>query len=93
MNAFKPAASRSAGPKIAGKSAALSYKSRLALALIHILACYLTEAAGLALIVSRVVKPGSKLSALTWRADTTLGGDLGVAGQCHVDERFRGRLL
>jgi len=34
----------------------------------------------LALVISRVVKPGSKLSTLTWWADTTLGGDLGVAG-------------
>ena len=34
----------------------------------------------LALIISRVVQPGSKLPALTWWADTTLGGDLGVAG-------------
>ncbi len=34
----------------------------------------------LALIISRVVQPGSKLSTLTWWADTTLGGDLGVAG-------------
>jgi hypothetical protein len=33
----------------------------------------------LALIISRVVQPGSKLSTLTWWADTTLGGDLGVA--------------
>jgi hypothetical protein len=33
----------------------------------------------LALIISRVVRPGSKLSTLTWRADTTLGADLGVA--------------
>jgi hypothetical protein len=33
----------------------------------------------LALIISRVVQPGSKLSTLTWRADTTLGADLGVA--------------
>jgi hypothetical protein len=32
----------------------------------------------LALVVSRVVKPGSKLSTLTWWADTTLGPDLGV---------------
>src|SRR5256714_3542975 len=32
----------------------------------------------LALIISRVVKPGSKLSTLTWWADTTLGADLGV---------------
>jgi hypothetical protein len=28
----------------------------------------------------QVVKPGSKLSTLTWWADTTLGADLGVAG-------------
>ena len=34
----------------------------------------------LALIVSRVVQPGSKLSTLTWWDDTTLGADLGVAG-------------
>jgi hypothetical protein len=34
----------------------------------------------LALIVSRVAKPGSKLSTLTWWGDTTLGADLGVAG-------------
>jgi hypothetical protein len=34
----------------------------------------------LALIISRVVQPGSKLSTLTWRGDTTLGADLGVAG-------------
>jgi hypothetical protein len=33
----------------------------------------------LALIISRVVKPGSKLSTLTWWNDVTLGGDLGVA--------------
>jgi hypothetical protein len=33
----------------------------------------------LALIISRVVRPGSKLSTLTWWDDTTLGGDLGVA--------------
>jgi hypothetical protein len=33
----------------------------------------------LALVISRVVKPGSKLSTLTWWADTTLGVDLGVA--------------
>jgi hypothetical protein len=32
----------------------------------------------LALVVSRVVRPGSKLSTLTWWADTTLGPDLGV---------------
>ena len=33
----------------------------------------------LALVISRVVSPASKLSTLTWRADTTLGADLGVA--------------
>ena len=33
----------------------------------------------LALIISRVIQPGSKLSTLTWWNDTTLGGDLGVA--------------
>jgi hypothetical protein len=33
----------------------------------------------LALIISRVVRPGSKLSTLTWWADTTLGADLGVS--------------
>jgi hypothetical protein len=39
----------------------------------------------LALIISRVVAPGSKLSTLTWWADTTLGADLGVAGACTDD--------
>src|SRR6478672_2225064 len=34
----------------------------------------------LALIISRVVAPGSKLSTLTWWADTTLGADLAVDG-------------
>lgn len=34
----------------------------------------------LALIISRVVHPTSKLSTLSWWADTTLGSDLGVAG-------------
>ena len=33
-----------------------------------------------ALIVSRVARPASKLSTLGWWDDTTLGGDLGVAG-------------
>jgi hypothetical protein len=33
----------------------------------------------LALAISRVVAPGSKLSTLTWWDDTTLGADLGVA--------------
>jgi Transposase DDE domain len=34
----------------------------------------------LALVISRVVAPGSKLSTLTWWDDTTLGADLDVAG-------------
>jgi len=34
----------------------------------------------LALVISRVAAPASKLSALAWWADTTLGADLGVAG-------------
>jgi hypothetical protein len=34
----------------------------------------------LALVISRVAAPASKLSTLTWWDDTTLGGDLGVAG-------------
>jgi hypothetical protein len=34
----------------------------------------------LALIISRVVKPASKLSTLAWWDDTTLGADLSVAG-------------
>jgi len=34
----------------------------------------------LALIVSRVVSPGSKLSTLAWWSDVTLGADLGVDG-------------
>ena len=34
----------------------------------------------LALVISRVVAPASKLSTLTWWADVTLGTDLGVAG-------------
>jgi hypothetical protein len=33
----------------------------------------------MALIISRVIRPGSKLSTLTWWADATLGADLGVA--------------
>jgi hypothetical protein len=39
----------------------------------------------LALIISRVAAPASKLSTLAWWADTTLGGDLGVAGACTDD--------
>jgi hypothetical protein len=34
----------------------------------------------LALVISRVIAPASKLSTRTWWADTTLGADLGVAG-------------
>jgi hypothetical protein len=34
----------------------------------------------LALVISRVIAPASKLSTLTWWADTTLSADLGVAG-------------
>ena len=41
----------------------------------------------LALIVSRVVRPKSKLSTLAWWPDTTLGVDLGVAGAC-TDEVY-----
>lgn len=33
----------------------------------------------LALVISRVIRPGSKLSTLAWWSDTTLGVDLGVA--------------
>src|ERR1700689_4627637 len=33
----------------------------------------------LALIISRVIQPGSQLSTLTWWNDVTLGADLGVA--------------
>jgi hypothetical protein len=41
----------------------------------------------LALILSRVVHPGSKLSTLTWWPDTTLGADLGVA-EASTDEIY-----
>jgi hypothetical protein len=41
----------------------------------------------LALIISRVLRPGSKLSTLAWWPDTTLGVDLGVAGAC-TDEVY-----
>jgi Transposase DDE domain len=41
----------------------------------------------LALIISRVVKPGPKLSTLTWWPDTTLGADLGV-GDASTDEIY-----
>jgi hypothetical protein len=36
------------------------------------------RALALALVISRVVAPASKLSTLTWWADTTLGADLGA---------------
>jgi hypothetical protein len=39
----------------------------------------------LALVISRVVRPGSKLSTLAWWDDTTLGADLGVAGAAAGD--------
>ena len=34
----------------------------------------------LGLIISRVVRPASKLDTVSWWADTTLGADLGIAG-------------
>jgi hypothetical protein len=41
----------------------------------------------LALIISRVVKPASKLATLDWWADVTLGADLGVA-QASTDDVY-----
>jgi len=41
----------------------------------------------LALVISRIVHPGSKLSTLAWWADTTLGADLGIAGAT-TDEAY-----
>jgi hypothetical protein len=41
----------------------------------------------LALIISRVVAPGSKLSTLAWWGDVTLGADLGIAGAT-TDEAY-----
>jgi ribosomal protein L18 len=41
----------------------------------------------LALIISRVIEPASKLSTRGWWADTTLGVDLDVAG-AHTDEIY-----
>src|SRR5689334_10460110 len=41
----------------------------------------------LALIISRVVAPGSKLSTLAWWSDVTLGADLGLAGAT-TDEAY-----
>jgi hypothetical protein len=39
----------------------------------------------LALVISRVVRPGSKLSTLAWWADVTLGADLGIDGAATGD--------
>lgn len=41
-----------------------------------------------AMIVSRVVRPRSKLSTLSWWGDVTLGADLGVAG-ASTDEMYQ----
>jgi hypothetical protein len=41
----------------------------------------------LALVISRVAAPGSKLSTLAWWGDTTLGADLGVA-QAGIDDVY-----
>ena len=41
----------------------------------------------LALVISRVVHPGSKLSTLAWWSDVTLGADLGIAGAT-TDEAY-----
>ena len=41
----------------------------------------------LALIVSRIVAPGSKLSTLAWWGDVTLGADLGI-GDATTDEAY-----
>jgi hypothetical protein len=41
----------------------------------------------LALVISRVIRPGSKLSTRTWWEDTTLGADLGVA-QASTDDIY-----
>jgi len=41
----------------------------------------------LALIISRVIRPASKLSTLAWWPDTTLGSDLGVTDAC-TDEVY-----
>jgi hypothetical protein len=41
----------------------------------------------LALIISRVTRPGSKLSTIAWWAGTTLGPDLGIAGAT-TDEAY-----
>ena len=46
----------------------------------------------LALVISRVVAPASKLSTLTWWDDTTLGADLGAAAAsaCRSTRRWTG---
>jgi hypothetical protein len=41
----------------------------------------------LALIIARVIRPASKLATASWWDDTTLGGDLGVAG-ASTDETY-----
>jgi Transposase DDE domain len=41
----------------------------------------------LGLIISRVIEPASKLSTLSWWADTTLGADLGIA-ETSTDEIY-----
>src|SRR5271165_5817011 len=41
----------------------------------------------LGLIISRVVRPSSKLATLGWWADTTLGADLDITGAC-TDELY-----
>ena len=41
----------------------------------------------LALVISRVVRPGSKLATLAWWGDTTLGADLGVE-QASTDDIY-----
>ena len=45
------------------------------------------RALALALVISRVAAPASKLSTLAWWADTTLGADLGVA-EASTDEIY-----
>jgi hypothetical protein len=44
-----------------------------------------------ALVISRVAAPASKLATVSWRADTTLGVDLGVAG-ASTDQVYAGRV-
>lgn len=42
----------------------------------------------MALIISRVVHPGSKLATVSWWDETTLGADLGVAAGASTDEVY-----